>query len=166
MQRSGPAVGLKPFGHPIPVGQSATVVHVVRPVAGLYATVASQTVLCDISIWVPAAQCSEAGRAMVGPPRGARLAMAPDPSHSDLPRLQESAEQTPVKATRSLRALLALLGPPLSSGEWILIVGVLAYVAVNFFLWSLPMTQFQLFCISVPLGLCAFLAILWYVGRR
>jgi hypothetical protein len=63
-------------------------------------------------------------------------------------------------------ALIAALGPRLSVRDWILTVAVLAFVAVNFFLWSLPISQYQLFLITAPLGFAALIAFTYFAPRQ
>jgi len=55
--------------------------------------------------------------------------------------------------------------PMLTTGDWLLVLAVLAFVAFNFFLWALPLTQIQLFLISLPLGIAQQVAFLRYVMR-
>lgn len=59
----------------------------------------------------------------------------------------------------------AMLRPPLSVRDWMLVAGVVAFVAFNFFLWSLPISQTELVHITVPLGFIALLAFAWVAGR-
>ncbi len=40
------------------------------------------------------------------------------------------------------------------------------FIGFNFYLWTLPLTQMQLFLISVPLGAAAFAAFLRYLLSR
>lgn len=62
-----------------------------------------------------------------------------------------------------LRELMMTL---LRASDLLLIIGVLGFVGFNFYLWSRPITQFQLFLISLPLGLGAFAGFIWCVGRK
>ena len=50
--------------------------------------------------------------------------------------------------------------------DWAFLVVCLAYIAVNFWIWSLHPTQMQLLLISAPLGMCAFGAMLWLAMRE
>jgi hypothetical protein len=47
-----------------------------------------------------------------------------------------------------------------------LVLAGMGFIGFNFVLWSLPLTQLQLFLISVPLGAAAFAAFLWYLLLR
>jgi hypothetical protein len=44
-----------------------------------------------------------------------------------------------------------------------LVLAGIGFIGFNFFLWLLPLTQLQLFLISVPLGTAAFAAFLWHL---
>jgi hypothetical protein len=46
-----------------------------------------------------------------------------------------------------------------------MILAVLAFVGFNFWLWSLPLRQVQLFFISLPIGIGAMSALFWHVRR-
>jgi len=43
---------------------------------------------------------------------------------------------------------------------------LVAFVGLNFWLWSLPIPQLQLFLLSLPLGIGAFFAFLKYAMRE
>jgi hypothetical protein len=60
----------------------------------------------------------------------------------------------------------AILWTPLKLKDWLLVVSVLVLVALNVVLWSLPISQQQLFYISFPLGLATFAGLLWFIGRE
>ena len=62
-------------------------------------------------------------------------------------------------------SIIAALGPRLSARDWAVAMAVLAFAALNMFLWTLPMTQTKLFLLSFPVGLAAIVAFTWYVGR-
>ena len=55
---------------------------------------------------------------------------------------------------------------PLSQRDWIVTLAVIAFVAGNFYLWSLSISQSQLFLISVPLGVVAFAAFMRFAPRK
>lgn len=67
--------------------------------------------------------------------------------------------------TSAAWGIAATLFAPPEKREWLLILAVLAFVALNVFLWTLPISQVQLFLVSVPLGMGAFAGFIWYVGR-
>lgn len=50
--------------------------------------------------------------------------------------------------------------------DWAVSLATLAFVGLNFFLWSLPITQAQLFLISLPLGVVAFAAFIWLAPQK
>jgi hypothetical protein len=60
----------------------------------------------------------------------------------------------------------ATIWTPLSRRDWIVTLAVIAFVAGNFYLWSLPISQSQLFLISVPLGVVAFAAFMRFAPRK
>jgi hypothetical protein len=60
----------------------------------------------------------------------------------------------------------ATLGAPLTLRDWIVILAVLAFVGLNFFLWSLPISQLELFFVTVPLGVVALAAFMWFAPRK
>lgn len=91
--------------------------------------------------------------------------MARQSSYDDLLHPHKLDDRSLATVRRFLPAISAILSFRLTLRDWLLIAGVLGIVAVNMYLWSLPMTQVQLFCISAPFGLCALLGMLWYVGR-
>lgn len=55
---------------------------------------------------------------------------------------------------------------PLAGRDWRAILVLAGFVALNFYLWSLPVSQLALFLISLPLGAAAFAAFLWYAMRE
>jgi hypothetical protein len=55
---------------------------------------------------------------------------------------------------------------PLSRRDWIVNLAVIAFVALNFYLWSLPISQRELFLMVVPLGLAAFAAFMRFAPRN
>lgn len=69
-------------------------------------------------------------------------------------------------ASGSHWAFGAMLWTPLSARDWLVTIAVLAFVALNVFLWSLPLSQHQLFYITAPLGVLALLAFTWFAPRR
>jgi hypothetical protein len=60
----------------------------------------------------------------------------------------------------------ATLGAPLTLRDWIVILAVLAFTGLNFFLWSLPISQLELFFISAPLGAAALALFMWFAPRK
>jgi hypothetical protein len=50
--------------------------------------------------------------------------------------------------------------------DWIVTLAVLAFVGLNFYLWSLPISQVMLFLISLPLGVVALAAFMWFAPRK
>ena len=50
--------------------------------------------------------------------------------------------------------------------DWLLILCVLGFVAFNVYLWTFPITQMQLFFISLLLGIGQNIAFLRYVMRE
>jgi hypothetical protein len=62
--------------------------------------------------------------------------------------------------------IIAALGPRLTLRDWMMIVALLAFVALNVFLWSLPISQTVLFLITFPLGVAGLLAFMWFVQRE
>lgn len=92
--------------------------------------------------------------------------MARQPSHDDVSHPDRLDDRSQVTVRRFLPAFSALLDYSLTLRDWLMIAGTLGIVALNMYLWSLPITQVQLFCISAPFGLCALLGMLWYVGRE
>jgi hypothetical protein len=50
--------------------------------------------------------------------------------------------------------------------DWIVALAVLAFVGLNFYLWSLPISQTMLFLISLPLGVVALAAFMWFAPRK
>jgi nitrogen fixation-related uncharacterized protein len=55
---------------------------------------------------------------------------------------------------------------PLKGRDWLLVAAGIAFVAVNFFIWSRHPTPLQLFLIAVLLGAAAITAFFWHVTRR
>lgn len=55
---------------------------------------------------------------------------------------------------------------PFDRRDWMLVIAVLAFVALNSFLWTLPMSQVQLFFISLPLGVAGFVGFMWLASRK
>jgi hypothetical protein len=55
---------------------------------------------------------------------------------------------------------------PLARRDWSAILVLLGFVALNFYLWSLPISQLLLFLISLPLSAAAFAAFLRYAMRE
>ena len=49
--------------------------------------------------------------------------------------------------------------------DWQLTGMVVAFVAFNFYLWSLPLTPERLFVIATPIGVGVFALFLWLVRR-
>jgi hypothetical protein len=93
---------------------------------------------------------------------GASTAPAGQPFPIDVEPLEMHRERTSIRDW----ALGAILRTSLELKDWLLVVAVLATVALNFFLWSLPIAQQQLFYISFPLGLATFVGLLWLIGRE
>jgi hypothetical protein len=50
-------------------------------------------------------------------------------------------------------------------GHLPLILGFTAFLALNLYLWSLPISHESLFVITAPLGILYFVAFMWYVMR-
>jgi hypothetical protein len=50
--------------------------------------------------------------------------------------------------------------------DWIVTLAVLAFVGLNFFLWSLPISQTLLFLICFPLGIVALAAFMQFAPRK
>ena len=63
-------------------------------------------------------------------------------------------------------AFAAALGPHLSVRDWTVTIAVLIFAAFNVFLWTLPISQTDLFLITFPLGIAALLAFMWFAPRR
>jgi nitrogen fixation-related uncharacterized protein len=49
--------------------------------------------------------------------------------------------------------------------DWLLLAAVIAFVAINFFVWSRHPTPVQLLLISVSMGVVAYAAFFWHVTR-
>jgi predicted membrane protein len=54
----------------------------------------------------------------------------------------------------------------LKGRDWLLVAAGIAFVAVNFFIWSRHPTPLQLFLSAVLLGAAAITAFFWHVTRR
>jgi hypothetical protein len=61
---------------------------------------------------------------------------------------------------------VAAILSPLSRRDWIVIAAVIAFVAFNFYLWSLPISQHTLFLISTPLGAAALAIFMRFAPRK
>ena len=61
---------------------------------------------------------------------------------------------------------IAALAPRLTTRDWVVTAAVLAFVAVNMFLWTLPISQTALFLISLPTGLAALVAFMWFAPNK
>jgi hypothetical protein len=59
----------------------------------------------------------------------------------------------------------ATLWTRLTLRDWIVTLAVLAFTGLNFFLWSLPISQMQLFFITAPLGMVALVVFMWFAPR-
>lgn len=92
---------------------------------------------------------------------GAATALAGQPMIIDAEAQEIQQERASIRDW----AFGAILLTPIKMKDWILIVAVLALVALNFFLWSLPISQHQLFYVTFPLGLVTFGGLIWFVGR-
>jgi hypothetical protein len=49
---------------------------------------------------------------------------------------------------------------------WPLLAAGAAFIGLNFYLWTLPITKSQLFLISLPLGAAAFTGFMWHLLRE
>ena len=93
---------------------------------------------------------------------GASTALAGQISMIDAEAIEFPRERTSMRDW----AFGAILWTPLKLKDWLLVVAVLAMVALNLFLWTLPVSQEQLFYFSLPLGLATFAGLLWFIGRE
>ena len=93
---------------------------------------------------------------------GASTALAGQPFAIDAEALEFHRERISIRDW----ALGAILWTPLKLKDWLLVVAGLVLVALNFFLWSLPISQHQLFYISFPFGIATFAGLMWFIGRE